>query len=506
MISSSFYIKLANEAPEDPKNEKEEQQVDDILIQEKNSLEAQTRLGIEDEAVIMTINKAYIDLTMRANGKADLYFHSYFIERYLQSLTEAITRIGKEASAGSEILNTAKFPFMKRILGLSQTLSKVIINIRKFPFHEKMYKKYMTEFGMRQTSKKMKYLEEIQRALFVAQIADDREGLFWIEKLLIQLQGYCEISIRDQAIVLLNMLYDGVDWQLSEAFRPVIRCVGQHFIVSAHVNKNVITKDSQIFLGLGAPSPIDGNNTHLLTWHRIQDHNIEIVDNIEAKIEINFGKFWKCGFYDWRLVFITNEGKLQPLEIIGKPQPVFPTRTGDEYYDEDEQTMGCIAQGRFVVHSKGTRDQSFHEVQIDYQDAQIDKNMNMFMRRGNFDAVERAIPSYASQGINCLYLMGTLERDNYPFVNNYNNEVQYRKDDASALASVDRSKPNTMLGGEDGMRRIMQRAKENKVKIITDALARISSSRFGKKYKNLLLQYLDEDGRVHVCYGTDGQA
>jgi hypothetical protein len=57
---------------------------------------------------------------------------------------------------------------MSRILGLSQTLSKVIVNIKKFPFNEKMYQKYSGEFGRRNTSKKMKYLEEIQRALFVA--------------------------------------------------------------------------------------------------------------------------------------------------------------------------------------------------------------------------------------------------------------------------------------------------------------------------------------------------
>lgn len=46
------------------------------------------------------------------------------------------------------------------------------------------------------------------------------------------------MSIRDQAIVLLNMLYDGVDWQLLEAFRPVIRSVGQHFIINCIVHKN----------------------------------------------------------------------------------------------------------------------------------------------------------------------------------------------------------------------------------------------------------------------------
>ena len=39
------------------------------------------------------------------------------------------------------------YPFMKKVIGLSATLSKVIVNIKKFPFHEKMYHKYATEFG-----------------------------------------------------------------------------------------------------------------------------------------------------------------------------------------------------------------------------------------------------------------------------------------------------------------------------------------------------------------------
>ena len=63
------------------------------------------------------------------------------------------------------------------------------------------------------------------------------------------------------------------------------------------------------------------------------------------------------------------------------------------------------------------------------------------------------------QGINTLYLMGTLERDNYPFNNKYNERIEYRKDDASAQASIDRSMPNKMLGGEQGLRGIMRAAK-----------------------------------------------
>lgn len=41
--------------------------------------------------------------------------------------------------------------------------------------------------------------------------------------------------------------------------------------------------------------------------------------------------------------------------------------------------------------------------------------------------------------------------------------------------------------------------------MIVDCLARISSSRHHRKYKELLLHYLDEDGRRKICYGTDGQ-
>jgi len=52
----------------------------------------------------------------------------------------------------------------------------------------------------------------------------------------------------------------------------------------------------------------------------------------------------------------------------------------------------------------------------------------------------------------------------------------------------------------------MSQAKSNKIKIITDCLARISSSRHHRKYKDLLLYNLDEDGRRKICYGTDGQA
>ena len=50
---------------------------------------------------------------------------------------------------------------------------------------------------MKYSNKKNKYMEEIQRALFVAQISNDKDSLYLLEKLLIQLMGFCDITIRD---------------------------------------------------------------------------------------------------------------------------------------------------------------------------------------------------------------------------------------------------------------------------------------------------------------------
>jgi hypothetical protein len=80
---------------------------------------------------------------MKANGKADLYFHAYFWEQYLRSLMDLQT----PGDTGRVDIFSEEYPFMRKVVGLSATLSKVIVNIKKFPFHEKMYEKYATEFG-----------------------------------------------------------------------------------------------------------------------------------------------------------------------------------------------------------------------------------------------------------------------------------------------------------------------------------------------------------------------
>ena len=65
------------------------------------------------------------------------------------------------------------------------------------------------------------------------------------------------------------------------------------------------------------------------------------------------------------------------------------------------------------------RDQCFHEVQVDYQNAEVDYQNYTFARRGTFKDVERAMGAYKEQGVTALYLMGVFQRDNAEITNAY---------------------------------------------------------------------------------------
>ena len=92
--------------------------------------------------------------------------------------------------------------------------------------------------------------------------------------------GYQDIFVRDQAVVLLNTLYDGVDWQMQSAFRPVIRSVGQHFKVDLRIQYDNFTQGKDtIFIGLSAPSNLGTCHDTVLTWHKIVPRNIVEVND-----------------------------------------------------------------------------------------------------------------------------------------------------------------------------------------------------------------------------------
>lgn len=63
-------------------------------------------------------------------------------------------------------------------------------------------------------------------------------------------------------------------------------------------------------MGISAPSNLPSVHDAVLTWHKIVPRNIVKVTDYDVTLNINFGKFWKCGFFDWRVIVVSGEGKL----------------------------------------------------------------------------------------------------------------------------------------------------------------------------------------------------
>ena len=62
-----------------------------------------------------------------------------------------------------------------------------------------------------------------------------------------------------------------------------------------------------------------------------------------------------------------------------------------------------------------------------------------------------------------------------------------------------------MLGGEKGLKTLIQAAKQKGVRIIVDFTTRIGSSKSHKKYMPFLLQMIDSQGKKVPFYGSDGR-
>lgn len=59
----------------------------------------------------------------------------------------------------------------------------------------------------------------------------NRINNYWVEKLLIGLLGWND-EMATEATVLLNVLYDGVDWQREAPFNPIISQVDEKFMIN----------------------------------------------------------------------------------------------------------------------------------------------------------------------------------------------------------------------------------------------------------------------------------
>ena len=103
--------------------------------------------------------------------------------------------------------------------------------------------------------------------------------------------------------------------------------------------------------------------------------------------------------------------------------------------------------------------------------------------------------------------MGALERDNnISYDEKTGNIIDIGNTNSSPMAITNRESISSLLGGKESFKSLIKKAKSLNMKIIIDSLSRISSSRANRKYRNILLRYLDNNCKLQLCYGSDGKS
>ena len=378
-------------------------------------------------------------------------------------------------------------------IGGFQQMENDLINLYKKSEREKMteekYNEYVKIFI--DGEKRDEWGEIISsniKAIALFQNTNDIYSIKIYERLFIQLLGHTDREIRNDAVKVLNIIYDQTTWQEKSPFpleNTKIQLLGEELNLELVINNEEEEyNEKSIILILCSPSMNKNINYSVTTYIKCQ--NAEEEDNT-LKLRFNLGKLSKCGYYDWYLVHFS-KGRYSNINIIKNIKKI-------------------DGKGRSIVLNKDVRNLSIHEVIPDLINEEIDKNKGKFIKRGNFKSLEKKLDELHNRFINCLYIFGALERDNnIIFDDETGKPIDIFNPDASPMSITDRASVSSLLGGAEDFKSLVNKAKSLNMKVIIDSLCRISSSNTNTKYRNVLLRYLDVHRKLQLCYGSVGKS
>ncbi|CAG9314556.1 unnamed protein product [Blepharisma stoltei] len=379
----------------------------------------------------------------------------------------------------AKLLEDVGFPIrpMQSLDELCHTAFRLFEDSGTHFLDKQKYEKYLDIFVWGKPGKIADALNELTTDLWFSVLKNNKESLSYIEQLLVGLLGHADSRSRDLAVMHLNAFYDDTDWQLLQPFNVKIRTIGKEFVIREMAELEDVDLKN-IFMELHAPGFHNDSKNYVLSYHVPEIR--ETSSGVFLKVDL--GTFTRCGFYDWRFSQV-KDGTLQPI------MSSFDKMNSDVNLNP--------IQGRFIVHPGDVKDLQIHEIFIDFQDAQFDTNTGKIIERGTFESVTNSLRERYSNGINCCYLMGALERDTGTDLQNPN---------ASPLALTCRATACSLLGGAPEFKNLMSEAKDVGMRILVDCVARISSKNYHRRYKNKSLYTRNSEGLPVVCHGSEGRA
>lgn len=280
-----------------------------------------------------------------------------------------------------------------------------------------------------------------------------------LEALYVAAIGYADPRVQDEAVVLLNVLYDGHTLQLEDSLPVTVSTVGESPVVNltpprdSAFPRGVLTAKVYVWEG--------GNGGAM------REMSLTLAFDRSARtLSLAFPQFDTPGFVDW---------------IVGS------TDATDQRALESRRMAG-----RFVVHKAGARKEFFVEMPVDEIGASWDEQTGRLQTRGSFDAVVAALPEVKMAGATSLYLMGALERP-------------ADEDMSSPFVVARRDAPASVLGGAKPFSDLTSEIKRLGMTPIVDAIDRVSKTRAHRQYTDACVYKLDSSGELRRHSGTDGQ-
>ena len=418
------------------------------------------------------INKIILELSFESNGRLDIYMKIHILKSILI------------------FINNSKFySYIHLFEKMEFDLINLYQNSLTNKLEENKYNHLLNIFADIDNKKKWdEYLLNLKKLLSEYQNINDEKSIKILEKLFIQLLGHFNRNIRNFSVKMLNMIYDNTFWQDRGAFPEsniCIKFIGENVIIEILVKKEDYIPKCIILI---TSKPNENKNVNHQCFSYLKPQKEEI-DKQEIKLIFSLGIPKKCGYYDWYIVKFT-KGKFTNLKIIN------PKNKKDL----------IPGKGRFIVLNKDLKKFSIHEILCDELNNKINEQ-NKINKIGSFKNLEKKLDYYNQiQNINCLYIIGALERDNdIIYEENSGKIIDIGNVNSSPFAITSRINISSILGGDKSFISLVNKAHEKNMKIIIDMFDRISSVRYNRKYRNLLLRHLDKDGKINIYYGSDGK-
>ena len=414
---------------------------------------------------VFKINQKILELGLNSQGKLDIYSKIHILKALIN------------------FINLEKLkPYTKDFQQMENDLIKLYKNSQKEKMTQEKYNEYVEVFTNGEKREEWsKIISSCKKAISIFQNINDLDSIKIYEKLFIQLLGHLDREVRNEAVKVLNIIYDQTTWQEKGPFplqNTNVKLLGSELVLELTVHNSSYSDKSVVLV---CSTPCDNKNMNYTVTTFIKSTSEEEDEEENIKLIYNLGKLNKCGYYDWYLVHFS-KGRFSNIKIIKNKDLI-------------------DGKGRTIVLNKDIQNLSAHEVFPDLINAEIDKNQGRIIKRGNFKTLESKLEEFHKRFINCLYIMGALERDNnIAYDEETGKAIDIGNTNASPMAITNRSSISSLLGGEDEFKSLVEKAKSLNIKIIVDSLCRISSSRSNRKYRNVLLRYLDNYSKLQLCY------